>query len=164
MTAIPSRVRQLVNGVWQYVTFDEGGGGGGGSPMVGVVLSHSADVSNLSGSCPIGAQADGLRTTITLPPTAFGNNGSVRTLVSNFSGADVNVTGFLVVQNADGTVWLQQGAAAQLFIDGSSSVLDFSSNDGGAGAGLTWNGVDLRIDIATAGAYSAFVSLFAEPV
>jgi hypothetical protein len=41
--------------------------------------------------------------------------------------------------------------------------MDISSDDGGAGVGLTWNDVDFRIDIANAGVYSAFVTLYAVP-
>jgi uncharacterized protein YfiM (DUF2279 family) len=101
---------------------------------------------------------------LTLPPSLFGNNSIIDVLVYNDTAADVTVGASLIVQSGDGTVWIEQDTgSAQLIAAGAHASIDFDTNGGSAGAGLSWNAVTKQIDIAAAGVYSAFVTLYALP-
>jgi hypothetical protein len=190
MTAIPSRERQLIDGVWQWVTASESPGGGlpaggstgevltkesnadgdagwepgGGSPFVTVKLRHSAAFADVASNAPVAtveAINSNLAAAITLPPSAFGNDGSVKITVYSDLDVALEVGGSLVVQNADGTVFLEQDTNTTTHIGPTGTEdIDFDQSGGGAGAGLSWGAVEKRIDIASAGVYSAFVTLY----
>lgn len=135
---------------------------GGSQPFVKVILRHSADFTNVSGNAPaLTLQSNNPQVGLTLPPSLFGDASIIDVKVDNDTGAAVAVGGALVVQNAAGTVWIEQDTATDTAVaDGANASIDFSANGGSAGAGLSWNAGTKQIDIASAGVYSAFVSLY----
>lgn len=141
-----------------------GGGGGGSQPFVLVTLRHSADFTNLSGGSPaLALQSNQPKAALSLPPSLFGDASIIDVLVYNNSGAAVAVGGALVVQNAAGTIWLEQDTPTDgdtHIANGANANVNFSVNGGSAGAGLSWNVATKQVDIASAGVYSAFVSLY----
>lgn len=141
-----------------------GGGGGGSQPFVLVTLRHSADFTNLSGGAPaLALQSNQPKAALTLPPSLFGDASIIDVKVYNNTGGAITVGGALVVQNAAGTVWIEQDTATDAdtpIANGANANINFAANGGGAGAGLSWNAGTKQVDIASAGVYSAFVSLY----
>lgn len=140
------------------------GGGGGSVPYVRLALRHSADFANIVGGAPVASFSPAIEAALTLPPSLFGNDSIIDALVYNPTASDVVVTCTLVVQSADGTIWIQQDSPGdQTIAAGGNANIDFAANSGSAGVGLSWNSVTKQVDIANAGVYSAFFTIEAQP-
>ena len=84
---------------------------------------------NVVGGAPVTTFVIFPETSLTLPPSLFGNNSIIDVIVTNPTAADVNVGSTLVVQSADGTVWLQQDTSAdQTIAPGVTASIDFNAN------------------------------------
>ncbi len=130
---------------------------GGSQPFIYVQLVHSADFANPACFVPITAAGDSSTyepQTLVLPPS---NTTDVSASVGNVT-VDAKINATLIVQNANGSIWIELFCSPdELFMAGDNRHLDTSTNEGGAGVGLSWNVGGKRVDIADVGAHSAFL-------